>query len=91
MRVREIKAFSNEAAMLCAGAFALLLATAVSNYLRLDVNSGAASLGETLGQFMLPAVPLGLVLALLALRAQAAATVVSGLATLFYLFGWVTM
>lgn len=77
--------------MLCAGAFALLLATAVSNYLRLDVDTGSAPFSEYIGQFVLPAIPLGLVLALLALRSQAAATIVAGLGTLFYLFAWATL
>lgn len=77
--------------MLCAGAFALLLATAVSNYLRIDVDTGDATLSQTLGQFMLPALPLGLALVLLALRAHAAATLVAALATLFYLFDWVML
>ena len=77
--------------MLCAGAFALLLATAVSNYLRIDVDTGTAPFREYIGQFALPAIPLGLVLALLALRSKTAATIVAGLGTLFYLFSWATL
>ena len=77
--------------MLCAGAFALLLATAISNYLRLDVDTGTAPFSQYIGQFALPAVPLGLVVVLLALRSQTAATIVAGLGTLFYLFTWATL
>ena len=77
--------------MLCAGTFTLLLATAVSNWLRVDIDTGSATLGDTLGQFALPAVPLGLVLMLLALRTRATATLVAGGTTLFYLFAWATL
>ncbi|MEZ0243496.1 MAG: hypothetical protein ACAH11_08990 [Sphingomonas sp.] len=74
--------------MLCAGAFTLLLATAISNFLRIDVNTGAAPFSEYLGQFLLPAIPLALVGVLLALRIRAAVTVFAVLATLFYLVVW---
>jgi hypothetical protein len=77
--------------MLCAGAFALLLATAISNFLRLDVDTGGAPFGEYIGQFLLPAIPLALVLVLLALRSRALVTVVATLGTLFSLFVWATL
>lgn len=86
--MKAIRTFSNEAAIMCASAFALLLATAISNFLRLDVDTGNATFGQYLGQFTLPAIPLGLVLLLLALRSQAAATIVAALATLYYIADW---
>lgn len=86
-----IRAYSNEAAMLCAGAFTLLIATAISNFIRLDVDTGNAPFGEYLGQFMIPAIPLALVVVLLALRVRAAVTVVATLGTLLCLFDWATL
>ncbi|MCW3849235.1 hypothetical protein OF829_18510 [Sphingomonas sp. LB-2] len=85
------RAYSNEAAIACTAAFVMLIATAISNYLRLDVDTGGAPFGEYLGQFMLPAIPFGLVLVLLALRSRAAVTVVATLGTLFYLFDWMML
>lgn len=89
--LRTLRAFSNEAALLCAFSFLLLLATAISNFLRVDVDTGTAPFGDYMEQFALPAIPLGLTLALLALRSHAAATVVATLGSLFYLVWWVIL
>ncbi|NML04778.1 hypothetical protein [Sphingomonas sp. G-3-2-10] len=86
--MQAIRTFSNEAAIMCASAFALLLATAISNFLRIDVDTGDATFGQYLGQFTLPAMPLALVALLLVLRSRAATTIVASFGTLYYIADW---
>ncbi|MDF7774101.1 hypothetical protein P1X14_02480 [Sphingomonas sp. AOB5] len=89
--MRAIRTFSNEAAIMCASAFVLLLATAISNFVRVDVDTGDATFGQYLGQFTLPAMPLVLVLVLVALRSRVATTIVAAFSTLYYLADWVML
>ena len=84
-------AYSTAAAMVCAGAFLLMLATSISNYLIWISTVGVADWSGFLGEFVLPAIPLALALVLLAIRSKVAATMVATLGTLFYLFVWATL
>lgn len=91
MPVQAVGSLSILSAALCVGAFALLLATAISDYLIRIATVETADWPHFLGQFAIPAMPLGVVALLLLTRSHVSATLVGAAGTLFYLAAWLTL
>ena len=86
--LQTIRELSTVSAALCGGSFALLLATAVSNYLMRAATVETADWLTFFGQFEMPALPILLMLALLATRNRAMATLVAVAGASLYIFLW---
>jgi len=86
-----LRGLATIAVISCAGAFALLVATAFSDTIVRVAGGETADWGHFLGQFAMPSVPLVLALVLLVARVRTAASLAGFGGALLYLLLWVTV
>lgn len=89
--MQALRSLATIAAISCAGAFVLVVATAFSDTIVRVAGGEAADWGHFFGQFAMPSAPLALALGLLAARVRAAASLAGLGGALLYLLLWVTV